>query len=560
MVDCRVTQSEKSQASLGKDPDMPGSVLKRAALDNDKSAGYSHQMELPMKRLWRVGFFLVLLVGAVWVRHAGRTDIFPQNQQVNRQEAPALPPEAKADAKHEADAALPRSAAVTGAASEEAPHGRLPQPQPEASLVEAQNRNPPTAPPLLAEPASSAGDPAEDAAREEVVKGTVEKGDTVSKILEGAGGEGVYQYVSAARQVFSMRSFREGQPYVIITDAASGRVKRFEYEIDASRRLVVEGIDEPVARVEAIDYITLLGSVEGAIDDNLFQAVADAGESPQMALQLAELFGAEINFIRDLQQGDSFSVLVEKRYRDGEYKGYGRILAAHFTNKGKTFEAYLFRDGNSKAQYYNRRGENLHKTLLQAPLAFTRLTSRFTMRRKHPILGYTRPHMGVDYGAPTGTPVKAVGDGVVTKRGWGGGYGNQIIVKHVAGLESMYSHLSGYARGLRQGQKVRQGQVIGFVGSTGLATGPHLDFRLRQNGKFINPTQAVNPRSAPISKKRRAEFEKVMAQELAYLKGQKSLAEYTVESVVPEKIVLTENAPENSEDQKTEPRRKRRRG
>lgn len=519
----------------------------------------SEQMELPMKRLWLVGVLLVLLVGVALVRHAGKADISSQNQEVNPQEVPALSLEAKADNAHEPHAAVPDDVPDRmPAASGDAAHARLPRPQPEASAAEEQNRDLPTARPLPAESAASLSDQAA-AVGEEVVKGTVEKGDTVSKILENTGSEGVYQYVSAARQVFSMRSFREGQPYVIITDSASGRVKRFEYEIDNSRRLVVEGIEEPVARVEPIDYVTLLGSVEGTISDNLFQAVADAGESPQMALHLAELFGSEINFIRDLQEGDSFSVLVEKRYRDGGYKGYGRILAAHFTNKGKTFEAYLFRDGNARAQYYNRKGENLHKTLLQAPLAFTRLTSRFTMRRRHPILGHTRPHMGVDYGAPTGTPVKAVGDGVVTRRGWAGGYGNQVILKHVAGLESMYSHLSGYARGLRQGQKVRQGQVIGFVGSTGLSTGPHLDFRLRQNGRFINPTKAINPRSAPVSKKRRAEFEKVMAQELAYLKGQKALAGYTVDSVVPEKIILTENAPDTGEDQKPERRKKRRR-
>ena len=197
--------------------------------------------------------------------------------------------------------------------------------------------------------------------------------------------------------------------------------------------------------------------------------------------------------------------------------------------------------------------------MLQAPLAFTRVTSRFTSSRKHPILGYSRPHMGVDYGAPTGTPVKAVGEGVVTKRSWGGGYGNQIIVKHVAGLESMYSHLSGYARGLRQGQRVRQGQVIGFVGSTGLSTGPHLDFRLRQNGKFINPTKAINPRGEPVSARHMAAFEKVVAEELAYLKDRKPLSEYTVDSVVPENAVLTDNAPDAEKEKKPEPKKRRRR-
>ena len=171
-------------------------------------------------------------------------------------------------------------------------------------------------------------------AAEAVTHGVVEKGDTIAKVLGNAADDGIQQYVSAARRVFSLRSFREGQPYVVVTDPDSGRVKRFEYEIDGGRRLVVEGDDAPEARVEPIEYVTLLTTAEGVIGDNLFQAVADIGESPQLALRLAELFGSEVNFIRDLQEGDSFRVLVEKRYREGEYKGYGRMLAASFTNKG----------------------------------------------------------------------------------------------------------------------------------------------------------------------------------------------------------------------------------
>lgn len=563
-----------------------------------------------MKRLWLVGVFFIFLVGGVLVQHAGRTGFTPdaapeqaaeqvseqltqrtgreaqQDQKVRQDPSadasgqqvssvpPARPDPPQADkngtgtAVSEEAGRAPEAVAVQTSASDPADRSRLPEAQPDVS--DSVSGEETSLPPDTAVPGAetSAQAPStglieeaqpDGAPGEEVVKGTVEKGDTISKILENTGSEGIYQYISAARQVFSMRSFREGQPYVIVTDSASGRVKRFEYEIDSRRRLVVEGVEEPVARVEAIEYVTLLSTVEATISDNLFQAVADVGESPQMALQLADLFGAEINFIRDLQEGDSFSVLVEKRYREGEYKGYGRVLAAHFTNKGKTFEAYLFRDGSGRAQYYNRKGENLRKTLLQAPLAFTRVTSRFTSSRKHPILGYSRPHMGVDYGAPTGTPVKAVGEGVVTKRSWGGGYGNQIIVKHVAGLESMYSHLSGYARGLRQGQRVRQGQVIGFVGSTGLSTGPHLDFRLRQNGKFINPTKAINPRGEPVSARHMAAFEKVVAEELAYLKDRKPLAEYTVDSVVPENAVLTDNAPDAEKEKKPEPKKRRRR-
>lgn len=575
-------------------------------------------MKLPANRFFIVGILLCLFLGVVFLRPAGhiRSELSPETGSLNTQTAQVVRPELSAPTgadsatqsnvpatiEHgrllpnspeipeitstEQDVLAKNGAAILAAppsedtnfdplripenmrvtpsdealavaplplpASDEAGKGSLADP---SANIAANNSA--TMPTDVLVTADTDGEGLENSG-EEVLKGTVSKGDTASKILEGTG-DAVHRYVGAARQVFSMKSFREGQPYVIVTDALTGKVKRFEYEIDNRRRLVVEGSEEPVARVEAIDYVTLLSTVEAVINDNLFQAVADMGESPQMALKLAELFGSEINFIRDLQEGDSFSVLVEKRYRDGVYRGYGRILAAHFTNKGKTFEAYLFRDGQGGANYYNRKGESLRKTLLQAPLAFTRMTSRFTMNRRHPILGVNRPHPGVDYAAPTGTPVKAVGEGMVTGRGWAGGYGNQIILKHGAGLESLYSHLSGYARGLKKGQKVRQGQVIGFVGSTGLSTGPHLDFRLKQNGKFVNPTKAINPRGAPVPVKRTTEFERVVALELAYLKGEKQLAEYSTESIVPENPIVTENIAAEPEKKKSEDTRKRRR-
>ena len=510
-----------------------------------------------IKKLCLVGVALLLLLAGVFAWHKG---LPPFEGRLN----PAV---------EQAEAGKTDSASKSG---QEAAHGESPlQNSDHVSDNGTENKTPQNAPeqeagqiaaeapgdkPVDGEAAATPAADEEGAAPgEAVVRGTVEKGDTVIKMLAGADSQAAQDYINAARRVFSMRAFRDGQPYVVVTDAATGKVKRFEYEIDSRRRLVVEGTEQPVARVEAIEYTTLLSTVNAVIDDNLFQAVADAGERPQLALRLAELFGSEINFIRDLQEGDSFAVLVEKRYRDGEYKGYGRILAAHFTNKGKTFEAYLFREGNKSANYYNNKGENIRKSLLQAPLAFTRVTSRFTKNRLHPILGYTRPHEGVDYAAPTGTPVKAVGEGVITQRGWSGGYGNQVIVRHGGGLESLYAHLSGYARGLKNGQKVRQGEVIGFVGMTGLATGPHLDFRLRQGGKFINPAKAINPRGEPVSKAAMPAFEKVMAKELALLKGEGGAAEYTVDSIVPDQMEQPQPEKADEPEKKTEKRKKKRR-
>ena len=510
-----------------------------------------------IKKLCLVGVALLLLLAGVFAWHKGLPPfegwLNPAVEQAEAGKADSASKSGQEAAQGESPLQNSDHVSVNGAdnkASEDASEQSAGQ-----VAAEASGDNP-----AVGETAASPTADEEGAAPgESVVRGTVEKGDTVIKMLAGADSQATQEYINAARRVFSMRAFRDGQPYVVVTDAATGKVKRFEYEIDSRRRLVVEGMEQPVARVEAIEYTILLSTVNAVIDDNLFQAVADAGERPQLALRLAELFGSEINFIRDLQEGDSFVVLVEKRYREGEYKGYGRILAAHFTNKGKTFEAYLFREGKKSANYYNNKGENIRKSLLQAPLAFTRVTSRFTKNRLHPILGYTRPHEGVDYAAPTGTPVKAVGEGVVTQRGWSGGYGNQVIVRHGGGLESLYAHLSGYARGLKTGQKVRQGEVIGFVGMTGLATGPHLDFRLRQGGKFINPAKAINPRGEPVSKAAMPAFEKVMAQELALLKGEGGAAEYTVDSIVPDVMEQPQLEKTDEPEKKTEKRKKKRR-
>lgn len=372
-----------------------------------------------------------------------------------------------------------------------------------------------------------------------LTRGTVEKGDTIASILEKTGVEQANQYANAAYEVFNPRSFKAGQGYIVERDPDNGEFKRFEYEISDLRKLVVEGGATPKGRIEDLPIRTALEVCEGTIDESLFEAVADIGENPALALKLVDLFGSEINFIRNIQEGDSFRVLIEKRYHDGEFRGYGRILAARFTNRGKTYEAWTFREPEGGLSYYNARGENLEKAMLMAPLSITRLSSKFTHTRRHPILGGIKPHLGVDYAAPTGTPVKAVGNGTVTERGWNGGYGNQIVLKHGAGLESMYSHLSGYAPGIRPGQKVKQGQVIGFVGSTGMSTGPHLDFRVRQDGKFINPAKAINPRSAPVDASLMQAFKKSRDLERVYLDGEKSLPQkYDLDKIVPAQVSL----------------------
>jgi murein DD-endopeptidase MepM/ murein hydrolase activator NlpD len=299
--------------------------------------------------------------------------------------------------------------------------------------------------------------------------------------------------VASIASAMDVRKMRAGQPYAI-DRLLDGRVRRFEYEIDADKRLVVDrasmdGAARFVATVERIPKETTVVAVEGDINretSSLVAALDKAGERVELALGLADVFSGEIDFNSDLQPGDTFRVLVERQAREGKLSGYGAILAAEFVNDGRTLRAIRFTPDGGSTAYYDENGRSLKRFFLKSPLKFEpRITSRFSSSRKHPILGYNRAHNGVDYHAPSGAPVGSVAPGVVTMAGWTSGGGRTVKVRHPNGYETEYLHMSAIA--VRAGQRVGQGDLVGRVGMTGLATGVHLHYGLKKNGRYVNP-------------------------------------------------------------------------
>ena len=350
--------------------------------------------------------------------------------------------------------------------------------------------------------------------RKEIIKGTVAQGDTATGILGDyfTAGE-IYQLSKLCKSVFPLSRLSAGQAYRLCL--SDDDFERFEYDIDHDEQLIItrEAEDFSVQKVP-IPYTTEIVGVRGTIETSLFEAVTSTGESDVLAMNLADIFAWDIDFILDIRQGDSFQALVEKRYREGQPAGYGRILAAEFTNQGETFQAFLYQDGDRRADYFDAEGQSLRKAFLKAPLSFSRISSGFTMRRFHPITKTWKSHPAIDYAAPPGTPIKSVGDGIITKKGYTRGNGNYIKIRHNSSYETLYLHMKGFARGIAQGKRVAQGQTIGYVGSTGLATGPHLCFRMRKNGAPVNPQRVKAPSVKPVSKENLADF-KVKASNLA---------------------------------------------
>jgi murein DD-endopeptidase MepM/ murein hydrolase activator NlpD len=331
----------------------------------------------------------------------------------------------------------------------------------------------------------------------EIIRAVVPQHTTLSAVLHAhklMAAEAV-AIVQSLSQKFDLRRFRAGQPYSIERDS-DGRVHAFEYEIDADKRVLVRRTDlesdEFAAELADIPKVIEQVVVEGAITretPSLTQALDAVGERIDLALALADVFSGEMDFNSDLQPGDTFRLIVERATReDGAFGGYGPVLAAEYVNAGRQLTAVRWAAPDGKPAYYDREGRSLKRFFLKSPLKFEpRITSAFSRARRHPVLNYTRAHNGVDYAAPTGAPVISVASGVVTFAGWTNGGGRTVKIRHSSGYESEYLHLSAVA--VRHGQRVGQGELVGRVGATGLATGPHLHYGLRRNGTYVNPVR-----------------------------------------------------------------------
>lgn len=355
--------------------------------------------------------------------------------------------------------------------------------------------------------------------RQRVVTGAIASGETLSSLFNRfLPAQEVHPLVEQIRPYFKPRDLCAGQPYQVCV--TGDRFDRFEYDINRDEQLIIarQGESFRVTRTP-IPYDVRTERVRGVISSSLFETVSSIGEEDSLALLLADIFAYDIDFILDIRQGDSFQALVEKRYRDGKPAGYGRLLAAEFTNQGQTYQAIRFKDGSRPEGWYGPDGQSRRQLFLRAPLEFSRISSGFTMRRYHPIAKTWRAHPAIDYAAPTGTPIRSVGDGTVLAKARTGGNGNYVKIRHTNGYETMYLHMSRFAAGIRPGGRVGQGQVIGFVGSTGLATGPHLCFRMTRNGAPVNPNKVRSVAAEPISRANLAAFRSQAAEMLAQLAG-----------------------------------------
>src|SRR6202521_3168793 len=273
------------------------------------------------------------------------------------------------------------------------------------------------------------------------------------------------------------------------------------------------------AQIREIPSRMEIAAVAGRVDDSLFNAVEDAGVSAELAMHMAQIFGYDLYFYTDPRKGDTFRIVLEKKkYANGQTAGYGKILAAEYENAGKKYQALLFHDPTGRPGYYSADGKSLQKAFLRSPLKFgAPVTSHFSRARFHPILKTYRPHLGTDYGAPVGTPVQTIGSGRVVFAGRKGGEGNMVQIAHANGYETMYLHLSRML--VHTGAHVEIGKTIGLVGSTGLSTGPHLDFRILQEGQYKNFEKLGLPPSHPVSKKNLPEFPAVREKWLPLLKN-----------------------------------------
>ncbi len=317
----------------------------------------------------------------------------------------------------------------------------------------------------------------------------------------------IHELVSALKPVFNLKRSHPGDTYSLACDTA-GTIRRFEYHPNMEEVVVVE---RKAGRLTALKEIISLDqdvrSVSAEITSSLYEALMDRGERPELVYTFADIFGWDIDFSVDPRKGDRIALIFEAYHKDGAFVKYGRILAAAYRSRKEIYRAVFYEDTAGHADYYTPDGKSVRKMFLKSPLHFRRISSRFSHRRFHPVLRRYLPHLGVDYAAARGTPVQATADGVVLFRARKGPNGKMVQIKHGSHYTTYYLHLSRYGRGIRKGAHVKQGQIIGYVGSTGRSTGPHLDYRFKKDGRFLDPLKISVPAADPVKAVYKRNFE-----------------------------------------------------
>lgn len=347
---------------------------------------------------------------------------------------------------------------------------------------------------------------------------TIRRGDTLGSIFKKLDLDLSLPYHisqhDTAKQLVSLSVGRD----LLLRKDTEENLRELSYPISALQNLVVtvDGNSVDGAEVQDVAYITTQQSISGEISSSLYEAALDAGLSISMVMDMVRIFGWDIDFVLDIRQGDTFHVIYDRYERNGEVLADGNILAAEFTTQNETYRAVRFDDGEGNASYYTPEGESMLGTFLRSPVEFSRISSRFG-KRKHPILKTWRAHKGVDYAAARGTPIRATADGKVIHAGKKGGYGKTVILRHAGRFSTLYGHMNGYAKGVRTGSRVKQGDVIGYIGSTGLATGPHLHYEFRLDGVHRNPLTFKTPKAGSVSAESRPEFDQLSLQWMARL-------------------------------------------
>ena len=373
--------------------------------------------------------------------------------------------------------------------------------------------------PLVAQQSSDTLAPVEGPDSPDSVEYTVQRNDTLDRIFRTVGVD-----LAALAELRTRPEVRRALDIVRPGDIIT--FTHIDGVLQSLNRQISNTLTLQIARSDAgfaVNYIenpleTEVVGRRAKITSSLFAAGENAGMSPETILTLAnQMFGWDIDFALDIREGDEFSVLYEQKYQDGEYVNDGRVLAAEFVNQGKVHRAAWFHSADGQLEgYFTPDGKGMRKAFLRAPLDFTRISSVFNPNRRHPISGKVRAHKGIDYAAPTGTPIWAAGDGRIDFAGRKGGYGNAVIIDHGRGITTLYGHMSRFGKNARSGRKVRQGELIGYVGSTGASTGPHLHYEYRVRGVHKNPTSVMMPR-VEIPAKYLAEFKRESASTFARL-------------------------------------------